>query len=731
MRLHRHPLVAAIAVCLSVSAQADEPRKTFTLGKVTVAATLAEEKVGEVAASVSVLDAEEAEQQLAKDIRDVLRYEAGVDVESSGRFGLSGFNIRGMNENRVKIVVDGVEQAKSFIPGGDFQRITRNSIDIDALKQVEVVKGPASSLYGSDAIGGVVSFTTKDPADYLSEGDDTALQAKLLYADVNKSVSTTLTAANRSGALESMLLLTYRDSEEQQNQGRVGGSGNTRTKSNPASSEASNALFKLQYQLNPEHRLEFVGEYFKTDAESELLTRNAYNDYSSYFGPGSFLEYKDSRANDSNVRKHVGISHSWTEGTALFDQLDWQLDLQQTEAQQKTLDVLDASANVQATFRINPGSRVKDYSHDQDTQQFQLHLKKAMGTHRFSYGVNYEATEITNQTNTLYPDGSSENESGQYVPRIDSSNVGVYLQDKISLLDDRWTITPGVRYDEYEAKPKANGLGKHSSDKASLKLGSVYKISELFTLYGQFAQGFKAPDIYHLYYSRNGGTYMSLANPNLKPEESESFELGLRANGRMGEFELSVFNNQYDDFIENQQLNSDAPFTSGVTQFVNISEARIKGAELRSALWLDEAISAPAGTSLLVSLAYTDGEGRSDEGQWQGLSSINPVKAVLGLAYDSPAGDWGTRLNWTGVQKKKSSDIDDSEAALSSGYGLVDINAYYNVNDALVVRASVSNLGDKYYSTWDDVRGLEASSSVLDRYTQAGRNFSVSATYKF
>lgn len=731
MRTHRLPLVAAIAACLSAQAYAESPKKTFTLDKVTVAATLAEEKVGDVASSVSVVSADEIEQQLAVDIRDVLRYEAGVEVESAGRFGLSGINIRGMNENRVKIIIDGVEQAKSFIPGGDFQRVSRNSIDIDSLKQVEVVKGPASSLYGSDAIGGVVSFTTKDPADYLGEGDDTAFAAKALYASVNKGFSTTLTAANRTGDLESMLLYTFRDSQERENQGRVGGSGNSRTQTNPGDSEANNVLLKLQYQLNPKHRLEFVGEYFKTESEFELLTRNAYNDYSRYFGPGAFLEYKDSRSDDSNIRKHIGIAHSWEQNTALFDTLDWQLDLQQSETQQKTYDTLDASSVVQSIFRINPGERVKDYSHDQDTTQFQMHLRKSAGIHQLSYGLNYESTEITNNTDTLYPSGSSPNETGQYVPRVDGKNVGVYLQDKISLLDGNWTITPGVRYDEYEAKPESSDLGQHKSDKTSLKLGSVYEISDIFSVYGQFAQGFKAPDIYHLYYSRNGGTYLSLANPDLKPEESESFELGLRASGRVGEMELSVFSNRYDDFIESKRLNSDAPYTSGVTQYVNISEAKIKGAEVRASIWLDEAISAPVGTSLLASFAYSDGEGRSTNGDWEPLSTINPLKAVIGLAYDAPTGDWGSTINWTAVQKKDASDVASDSAALSKGYGVVDISAYYNVGDSLVLRASVFNLGDKYYSNWDNVRGLSANSTVLDRYTQPGRNFSISANYSF
>lgn len=732
MRFQRLPLAAALAACLSAPVYAEVSKKTFTLDKVTVAATLTEEKVGDVASSVSVVNADEIEAQVATDVRDVLRYEAGIEVQSAGRFGLSGFNIRGMTENRVKIVIDGVEQAKSFIPGGDFQRITRNSIDVDALKQVEVVKGPASSLYGSDAIGGVVSFTTKDPADYLAEGDDTAFTAKALYGDINKGFSSTLTAANRSGKLESMLLYTYRDVEETENQGRTGGDGSSRTEINPSATEANNVLLKLQYQINDAHRIEFVGEYFKTEFQSDLLTRNAYNDYSAYFGPGNFLEYKDSRADDTNIRKHLGIEHIWTESTPIFDELNWQLDLQKTESNQITSEVVDASATVQAIFRLAAGERVKDYKHDQDSVQFQLQLNKTAGQHELSYGLSYKDSKVVNKTDTVYPGGTSPNTYGQYVPRVDGENLGAYIQDKISLLDDRWTITPGLRYDKYQAEPQSDGLAKHKSNKTSFKLGSVYKFSDTYSIYGQFAQGFKAPDIYHLYYFRDGGNYYSLANPDLKPEESESFEIGFRANGTMGEVELSVYRNNYDDFITSQYLHNNAPYTNGVTQYVNISEAKIKGAEIRTALWLDETISAPVGTSLIASVSYNDGEGRSDSGSsWQPLSTINPLKGVFGLAYDSPAGSWGGKINWTLVQEKKSSDMADANDARSKGYGLVDINGYYNVNDNLVLRASVFNLADKYYSTWDDVRGLSASNSVLDRYTQPGRNFSLSAVYSF
>ncbi|MCB1805030.1 MAG: TonB-dependent receptor plug domain-containing protein, partial [Candidatus Competibacteraceae bacterium] len=100
------------------------------------------------------------------DISDLVRYEPGVTVDNSGRFGLTGFRIRGIGGDRVLTTIDGIRIADEF-SFGPFQDSNRDFIDLDALKAVEIIRGPASALYGSDAIGGVVSFLTKDPEDYL------------------------------------------------------------------------------------------------------------------------------------------------------------------------------------------------------------------------------------------------------------------------------------------------------------------------------------------------------------------------------------------------------------------------------------------------------------------------------------------------------------------------------------------------------------------------------------
>jgi len=299
-------------------------------------------------------------------------------------------------------------------------------------------------------------------------------------------------------------------------------------------------------------------------------------------------------------------------------------------------------------------------------------------------------------------------------------------------------VTPGLRYDSFDYQANTDSLWNdqlkdHDSSKVSLKIGGVYTFNDTFSGFAQFSEGFKAPNVKELYYTRNGGTYLTLPNENLDPEESQSYEIGLRAKGAWGSAELVHFYNDYENFIETVVLNTDAPYTDGVSQAQNIADAVIKGWELRTSLWLDEVIGAPLGTSLNASFAYSDGEGKQSGHSSEPLNSIPPMKTVVGIAYDNPNGTWGTTLNLTLVDDKNDNDIDHGSDPLFApdSYELIDLTAYYNVNDKLQFRAGVYNLTDETYWVWDDVRGQADDSDNLDRYTEAGRNFSVSASYSF
>ena len=132
---------------------------------------ISKELLDELTNKASVITTEEIEQYSHRNIKDLVRYEPGVVVSGQGRFGLNGFNIRGIGGDRVLTLIDGAPLADEFSFGPNLSA-RRNYIDVDALKAVEIIRGPASSLYGSNAIGGLVTFMTKDPADYFVGDDD-------------------------------------------------------------------------------------------------------------------------------------------------------------------------------------------------------------------------------------------------------------------------------------------------------------------------------------------------------------------------------------------------------------------------------------------------------------------------------------------------------------------------------------------------------------------------------
>ncbi|MGE9755706.1 TonB-dependent receptor plug domain-containing protein, partial [Bacillus inaquosorum] len=125
-----------------------------------------EQKLEDVSGPITVITARQIEEQAVSNVADLFRYEPGVTA-IGGAGDAQTFVIRGMGENRVKMVRDGVRQNDAYKNGG----VGQSYFDTDMIKQIEVVKGPASAAYGSDALGGVIAITTKDASDFLRGRD--------------------------------------------------------------------------------------------------------------------------------------------------------------------------------------------------------------------------------------------------------------------------------------------------------------------------------------------------------------------------------------------------------------------------------------------------------------------------------------------------------------------------------------------------------------------------------
>ena len=162
---------------------------------------------------------------------------------------------------------------------------------------------------------------------------------------------------------------------------------------------------------------------------------------------------------------------------------------------------------------------------------------------------------------------------------------------------------------------------------------------------------------------------------------------------------------------------------------VNFTDVEISGLEAKAEIWWDNGVSAR------FAAAYAEGEINDPVNGVRALETIDPVKVVFGLGYDEPAGRFGTQAVVTWSQAKDQADTDNlgcsGNCAVGDDFALLDLTAYWNVSERVTARAGVFNVFDETYSWWSDVRGVAATSTVLDAYTQPGRNLGLSLALRY
>lgn len=213
------------------------------------------------ASSITIIDSQQIEQQVVRDIQDLVRYEPGVSVgRNASRFGNQDFNIRGIDGNRVLLQVDGIRVPDNYVGRG------RDYFNIETIKRVEIIKGPASALYGSDAIGGVVSFITKDPQDYLDVfGKSFYNSGQITYDSSDESISLTgvMALEDKEGKLQFSTVATYTGADELKTASGV--------QVNPQDIKDYSLTSKLVYNINENNSLKLTGEFLYGTTDTDIL----------------------------------------------------------------------------------------------------------------------------------------------------------------------------------------------------------------------------------------------------------------------------------------------------------------------------------------------------------------------------------------------------------------------------------------------------------------------------
>ena len=698
----------------AVPAVADE-----VVDQVVVVAHKDKRSIRDIAANVTVLSRADLNDELATSINDVFRYVPGVDYEASGtRFGTEGINIRGIGGNRVAIVVDGVPLSDHF-DVGSFSNATRDFIDAGLLQNIEVLHGPASALYGSSAIGGVVAVTTPDPYDLArANGFGGDFLATWRAADQSKHGQAMLALGDRSLGLTAGF--SWRDGEQTES---AAAPDNKDTRD----TERKTALLKLV----GDDRLGNTWRGSLIHQESHTLS-----DLNSMLGQGRYRSTTALEGDDEYQMDVLIVSYDFGTPGGWIDNGVVRAYYEVADIQQTTLDERGAART--------PVSIDRFFAFEQEIQGVELNLWKDIAgdrvSHRLGFGLEYRE-----RLSEEYRDGLSTNMTtgeqtnvllGEVFPLRDfpvstTREAGAYVEDTMSVGD--WTIIAALRADRFELSPSQDPMYLEDYPFAELvsltesdlspKLGVIYNVTPGIDVYLQYSHGFRAPP----YADANIGldlpffNYRAIPNPDLKSESSDGYDLGVRWQGVNSSARLSVFLTRYDNFIESKvRLGTDPVSGRVLFQSLNLRETQIEGVE---AGWSTRFGGAFEQFGFDGSAFYARGVNTETD---EALNSVGPSQVVLGFTWSSQSERRNLRLKTTLTDAWSDRDESSGELFKPAGHAVFDFYLTQKLGERTTVRAGIHNLTDRTYWNWSDVRGLSPDDPILPTLAQAGRSASVS-----
>ncbi|HHF6918087.1 TPA: TonB-dependent hemoglobin/transferrin/lactoferrin family receptor, partial [Haemophilus influenzae] len=297
----------------------------------------------------TVKTAKTLEREQANNIKDIVKYETGVTVVEAGRFGQSGFAIRGVDENRVAINIDGLRQAETlssqgfkelFEGYGNFNN-TRNGAEIETLKEVNITKGANSIKSGSGSLGGSVIYKTKDARDYLLN-KDYYVSYKKGYATENNQSFNTLTLAGRYKKFDALVVTTRRNGHELENYDYKNADsltqGKKREKADPYKIEQDSTLLKFSFNPTENHRFTLAADLYEHRSRGQDLSYTLKYQRSGYETP----EVESRHTNDKTKRRNISFSYENFSQTPFWDTLKITFSKQKIKTRARTDEYCDA-----------------------------------------------------------------------------------------------------------------------------------------------------------------------------------------------------------------------------------------------------------------------------------------------------------------------------------------------------------------------------------------------------
>lgn len=556
-------------------------------------------------ASSSLITREDIERQQAATVPELLQRLAGVGITRNGGRGKStSVSIRGTNDKHVLVLIDGVRVGSATSGSAALQ-----SVPVEQIERIEVVRGPRSSLYGSEAMGGVIQiFTRRGGAEGIKPYFSAGAGTRSTYsgsAGVSGSLgSGWFNLGVASESTDGINARAYRD-----------------TAPNAFEPDAD-GYRELSAQLRAGYRfdngLELDGSWLQSDNHSDFDTRStrgtsgreAYSDGSlqvisgrARFSPLAFWDVSLQAGHSEDLGDNFQDGGFYSRFDTRRDSFSWQNDLRFGEAQVLSLSM--------------------------DYQQDRIESSDAYA------------------------------EDSRY-------NKGYVLQYQAAF--GRHGVQAGLRRDQDEF------FGSHDTG----SLGYSFDLSEELTLSAAYGTAYRAPTFNDLYYPASAST---AGNPDVQPEQSQSYELGIRGSHGWGEWSVNAYENQIEDLIV---WSGSSPMRPD-----NVDVARIRGLETTVATML-------AGWDVAANLTFMDPQDRSKANHGHQLQ--RRAKRQFNLELDRQFGAVGLGASLYAVSQRfdKASNSEDSRLP---GYALVDLRGEYRFDEAWRLQMKLANLFDRAYET--------------------------------
>lgn len=655
-----------------------------TLNDTVVSASGFEQKITEAPASISVISREDLQQKRYNNLAQALGDVEGIDIgQGTGKTGGLNISIRGMPSQYTLILIDGRRQnaAGNVTPNGFNETSTSFMPPLSAIERIEVIRGPMSTLYGSDAMGGVINIITRKVAKEWTG----SLTQDYTYQEDRDFGDTRNTSIYASGPLvDGLLGLQLRGSLFDREASDLSyGNGIEVSKRGPSPVEGRTHNLGARLSLTPHEDHDFG-----LDVERG---RQVYNNDECQLGSldGQNQECTASAATRANgyadelrfEREQIAVTHT---GRLGFGTLESSLMHNTTETIGRTIP------GTIGTPTAVPGA-IGGAPRELETTNLVLDTKLVAPV-----GESHIATVGGQWWKAEMDDGIAQT-------TFEQKTWAVFAEDEWRLREDL-ALTLGARYDDHEA------FGGHVSPRAYL----VWNTSENWTMKGGVSRGYRTPDLNDLHSGVNGATrqgqVITIGNPDLEPETTTSTEFGVYFDNLAGfNANATLFHNKFKDKIASGdpiQITGRPGIPNGsYAQQINIDEAVTQGLEL-AASWT----FAPAWT-LSANYTYTDSEQKSGDNKGEPLTNTpeHLANAKLNWQTTDRLNLWlkseyrGERARFTSSYENLADNgrystnqsIYDTLGKNTKAYTLFHLGGSYRASENLTFNAAIYNLLDK------------------------------------